>query len=76
MRELVQGHSVACQYKTRDRSSNIGADMVRTDMALAFVRYSHDYVEQEAAAKAAPLGIHAHYCIAAWEWRARQRGDQ
>jgi hypothetical protein len=40
-------------------------------MAWAFVRYSRDYVEQEALARAENLGIHAYRCEAAWDWRAQ-----
>ena len=44
--------------------------MVHAGMALAFVRYSRDYVQDEAAARAARLGVHAHGCSPPWEWRA------
>jgi len=47
--------------------------MVREGLAWAFVRYSSDYVGQEAKAKADRLGIHAYDCQPAWEWRAQQR---
>jgi endonuclease YncB( thermonuclease family) len=50
--------------------------MVRAGLAWAFVRYSRDYVVQEAEAKAAGLGIHAHQCEKAWDYRARLRGDK
>ena len=84
---LIRGHAVTCEPKTTDRygrtvalcradGRDLGADMVRAGMALAFVRYSRDYEPQEAAAKAEGKGVHGHDCIAAWEWRARQRGDQ
>ena len=87
MRELVHGRSVACEYKTKDRygrtvalcradGEDLGAAMVRAGMAWAFVRYSRDYMELEAAAKSARLGVHAHDCLAAWEWRARERGGR
>lgn len=35
--------------------------------------YSADYVGHEAKAKADRLGVHAHACQPAWEWRAQQR---
>ena len=81
---LAQGRSVECEAKTKDRygrtvalcradGRDLGADMVSAGMALAFVRYSRDYAELEAAAKSAGLGVHAHDCVAAWEWRARTR---
>jgi endonuclease YncB( thermonuclease family) len=47
--------------------------MVQVGMAWAFVRYSRDYVDVEAQAKAENLGVHARSCVPAWEWRARQR---
>jgi endonuclease YncB( thermonuclease family) len=52
---------------------DIGRAMVQLGMAWAFVRYSHDYVDVEAQAKAENLGVHARSCVPAWEWRARQR---
>lgn len=81
---LIRGHKVTCETKDTDRygrtvaicrsdGRDLGADMVRAGMALAFVRYSRDYVEQERSAKAERLGIHARACEAPWDWRARQR---
>lgn len=82
--DLIQGRAVACEARTQDRygrtvglcrvdGQDIGAAMVRAGMAWAFVRYSSDYVAEEAEAKAAILGIHAHGCQPAWEWRAERR---
>jgi hypothetical protein len=45
-------------------------------MALAFVRYSRDYVVIEAMAMVEGLGVHGHSCEKPWEWRARNRGDR
>ena len=84
MRELVHGHTITCEQRTKDRYGRIvalcradgrdlGADMVRAGMAWAFVRYSRDYVTQEQRARAEGLGIHAHDCTPAWEWRAQQK---
>lgn len=42
--------------------------MVREGWALAFVRYSRNYVEEESAAHA---GLWAGAFIAPWDWRAR-----
>jgi endonuclease YncB( thermonuclease family) len=47
--------------------------MVQLGMARAFVRYSRDYIDQEAQARAENLGIHAYQCVVAWEWRAQHR---
>lgn len=85
--ELTAGRPVICEEKDRDRygrtvaicrvsGEDLGAIMVREGLAWAFVRYSRDYAEQEAKAKAYRLGVHAHGCKPAWEWRARERGER
>ena len=56
-----------------ERLMGAGAAMVSAGMAWAFTRYSSDYVSQERAAIGARLGIHAHDCMKAWDWRAAQR---
>ena len=82
--DLIRGHTVACEARTQDRygrtvalcradGRDIGAAMVGAGMAWAFVRYSSDYVAQEAEAKTASLGVHVHGCQPAWEWRADRR---
>lgn len=87
LQELTKGRTVVCEAKDRDRfgrtvaicraaGEDLGAIMVREGMAWAFVRYSQDYVDREALAKADRLGIHSHDCTPAWEWRARVRGDR
>lgn len=69
-----------CEPRTKDRygrtvalcradGRDLGADMVRAGMALAFVRYSQDYAEIEAQAKAEGLGMHAHGCERPWDCR-------
>jgi endonuclease YncB( thermonuclease family) len=84
MRELLNGHSVKCETRGRDKYGrtiglchadgvDIQAAMVSAGMAWAFTRYSHDYVVLEGEAQAAGLGIHAHQCQPAWEWRAERR---
>lgn len=81
--ELVALGEVTCEERARDRygrtvglcragSVDIQAEMVRRGMAWAFIRYSRDYVAEERAASAANLGIHAHQCEKAWDWRAHQ----
>jgi hypothetical protein len=52
---------------------DLGAEMVRAGMASAFLRYSTDYIGDEAQAKAAGLGVHGHDCILPWEWRAHAK---
>ena len=48
------------------------AAMVRADMAWVFIKYSRDYVQQEAEAEADRLGVRQHGCELAWEWRAKR----
>jgi endonuclease YncB( thermonuclease family) len=84
LQAMTAGRSVVCQEKDRDRygrivaicrasGEDLGAVLVREGLAWAFVRYSRDYVGEEARAKADRLGVHAHGCQPAWEWRAQQR---
>ena len=40
---------------------------------LGVRQVQHDYVGQEARANTDRLGVHAHGCQPAWEWRAEQR---
>lgn len=79
---LTRGKSVTCEPKTTDRygrvvavckadGEDLSSAMVQVGMAWAFTRYSRDYVEQEALAKLENLGVHAHRCQPAWEYRRR-----
>lgn len=82
--QLTQGRTIACERKDTGRygrtvalcradGTDIGAAMVCDGWALAFVRYSSDYVEQERGAKAAGAGIHTHGCAPPREWRTNKR---
>ncbi len=84
MRELLHDHAVECEARGKDKYGrtiglckadgvDIQAEMVKAGMAWAFRRYSHDYVVREGEAQAANLGVHAHNCEPAWEWRAERR---
>lgn len=83
LQQLMQGKTVVCAERGRDRygrtiatchaaGADLGALMVSGGYAWAFVRYSSDYVSQEARAKADNLGVHAHRCMPPWEWRERR----
>ena len=52
---------------------DLGAWMVRNGWALAFVRYSSDYMSQELAAKRARVGIWAGSFTPPWDWRSQRR---
>ncbi len=53
----------------------MGAWMVSQGWALAYRRYSLDYVDQEADARAARRGIWASQFVKPWEWRRGKRLD-
>ena len=87
LQALTAGRSVVCEQKDRDRygrtvavcrvsGEDLGAILVREGLAWAFVRFSSDYVGQETRATAEKLGVHAHGCAPAWEWRAHKRAQQ
>ena len=84
LRKLVSNVEVRCEPRTTDQygrlvavcytdGRDLGAELVRAGMALAFVRYSSVYVDDEAQAKALGLGLHAHDCSPPWDWRAQRR---
>lgn len=52
---------------------NLNAWLVSAGWALAFRRYSEDYVAQEEQAKARRAGIWASRFVMPWEWRRGQR---
>jgi endonuclease YncB( thermonuclease family) len=50
---------------------DVSAWMVRSGWALSFVRYSHEYNQQEAGARNAHAGLWSGAFIAPWDWRHR-----
>lgn len=71
---------VSCRARDRDRYGRLvavchvgGADlnawMVRNGHAMAYRRYSPDYVRHENAARAARVGIWQGRFVAPWDWR-------
>ena len=84
MKGLIEGRTVTCEPKTKDRygrtvaickadGQDLGGSMVSAGMAWAFIRYSQDYVVQEYQARIDAAGIHGNDCEKAWEWRAQHR---
>ena len=72
--------TVRCEERDVDRwkrivarcrigSDDLGAWLVGQGLALAFVRYSEDYVAEEAEARAARRGIWRGAFSPPWEWR-------
>ena len=81
LREHLNGRQVECIGHARDRyrrllavcyagGESINDRIVREGWALAFRRYSTDYVQAEAVAKRAGAGIWRGEFTPPWEWRA------
>jgi endonuclease YncB( thermonuclease family) len=81
LRSAIAGHDVSCQPVTLDRygravarcfvgTNDIQAHMVRQGLAWAFVKYSSDYLPEEAEARAAHRGIWQADTQTAWDYRA------
>ena len=81
----LAGRPVSCAHKTYDRyrrsvatchvaGVNLNEAIVRAGWAMAYRQYSRLYVDAEAAAKAAGVGIWRGDCDPPWEWRAARRG--
>ncbi|MGR7995835.1 thermonuclease family protein [Xanthobacter sp. ZOL 2024] len=82
--DMLGEHTVTCVAAGRDRygrmlahcevaGQDVGASMVRAGWALAFVRYSREYLPEEEEARIAAAGIWGTEFIAPWEWRAARR---
>ncbi len=84
--DKIARRPVTCEDLGRDRYKRIIARctvadedlekwMVLQGWALAYRRYSLDYVEEEAEAHAARRGIWASEFVKPWEWRRGKRLD-
>ncbi len=82
--DKIARRPVTCEDLGRDRykriiarcavtGEDLGAWMVLEGLALAYRRYSLDYVDQEADAQAARRGIWAGEFVKPWEWRRGKR---
>ena len=82
--EMVGDNSVTCRGNKRDRydrliavcfvaGRNLNASMVRDGWAVAYRKYSTDYVAAEKNAAAELRGIWKGDFIRPWEWREKQR---
>jgi endonuclease YncB( thermonuclease family) len=79
---LIGNSAVRCEDLGPDRygrtlgrcfvgAINVNAAMVRAGYAWAYVRYSKDYVPQEAEARAERIGIWQGDAMPAWDYRKR-----
>ena len=84
--DKIARRTVTCEDLGHDRYKRIvarcsvagedmGAWMVSHGMALAYRRYSLDYVNEEVGAQAARRGIWASEFVKPWEWRRGKRLD-
>ncbi len=82
--DKITRRPVTCEDLGRDRYKRIigrctvagedmGAWIVSHGLALAYRRYSLDYVDEEAEAQAARRGIWAGEFVKPWEWRRGKR---
>ena len=83
LQDYVRDVDLRCQRLNIDRygrivakcfkpdGMDIGAWMVLNGWALAYRRYSTDYVDAEAKAQVAGLGLWTSRFIAPWYWRRR-----
>ena len=80
--EAISDQPVSCKGDKRDRykrllavcyvgSVNLNAMMVGNGWALAYRRYSTDYVDAEAAAEKTRVGVWRGEFEKPWEWRRR-----
>jgi endonuclease YncB( thermonuclease family) len=81
---LIEKHWVTCNQTDKDRYGrvvavcftgpiNLNAEMVKSGWALAYRKYSTDYVEQEASARAAKRGMWQGRIVEPWQWRRGKR---
>jgi len=85
LRSLVGGADVTCEEIDVDRygrivgrclaaDMDIGREMVRSGYALAYRKYSLDYVVVENEARSARRGVWMGAFVEPWGWRTRMRG--
>jgi endonuclease YncB( thermonuclease family) len=84
--DYIGQRTVACEERDVDRYNRIvavcragGEDLnawlVSQGLALAYRKYSVDYVDEEAAARTAQLGIWRGAFVPPWDWRAGRRSS-
>lgn len=82
--DKIHGRPVTCQSTKRDRyrrqisvcyagEENLNAWMVQNGWALAYRKYSKDYVAEEAKASAAGRGVWSGRFVVPWVWRKKNK---
>ncbi len=86
LRSLVQGATLRCTPRDTDEygrsvsvcrngNTDVNAEMVRAGLALAYRRYSNDYVDEENEARNAKRGLWAGEFTAPWDYRRESRAE-
>jgi endonuclease YncB( thermonuclease family) len=84
--DFIGQQTVNCMQSGTDRyeraiatctvsGQDVGAWLVRNGHALAYRRFSNAYTDEEAAAKAARVGVWAGDFEPPWEWRREQQAE-
>jgi endonuclease YncB( thermonuclease family) len=84
LKGLIRGSDVSCSERDQDRYGRIvavcyangrdlNAAMVLLGLALAYRKYSDDYIGQEVSAKAAGRGLWGGQFVPPWDWRRGKR---
>jgi endonuclease YncB( thermonuclease family) len=82
LEKLVRGQDVTCKGDTRDRYKrlitvcyvgpfNLNEQMVTDGWAMAYRKYSKDYVRAETFAKSRREGMWGGEFVPPWEWRRK-----
>jgi endonuclease YncB( thermonuclease family) len=85
--EIIETHWITCKGEARDRYQrriavcyagpyDINAKMVERGWALAYRKYSLDYVDEERIARAQGVGMWEGEFIVPWDWRRGVRAPE
>lgn len=80
LQRLIRNKTVLCNLRDRDRygrwvgicqvqDTDLGAWMVQNGWAMAYVKYSRDYIAQEETARSKARNIWSGSFTLPWEWR-------
>ena len=84
LKKIISSGQLFCRKKTTDRyrrsisicyvnGVNINSLMVKNGWALAYRKYSMDYIDEEKEAKDKKMGMWTGKFLAPWKWRKLKR---
>ena len=84
LKKIIENKKVSCLRKDKDRygrsvsvcyvnGKDINALLVKRGWAVAYKKYSKDYISEEAEAKKNKLGLWQGQFILPWKWRRQNR---